>query len=92
MKIGFIDPPWPGNGHRTQRWPHKNLAGDINPPPLFQMYAAAVTRNEGHDVALWDAPAQGFTREKLLNEITFFPLTLPLSTRPYPVLIMAHPS
>lgn len=72
MKIAFIDPPWPGNGHRTQRWPHKNLAGDINPPPLFQMYAAAVARKVGHEVALWDAPAEKISIDKLVSMISFF--------------------
>ena len=72
MRIAFIDPPWPGNGHRTQRWPHKNLAGDINPPPLLQMYAAAVARNDGHTVALWDAPAQRLSTDFLIGEIARF--------------------
>jgi anaerobic magnesium-protoporphyrin IX monomethyl ester cyclase len=69
MKIAFVDAPWPGHGHRTQRWAHKNPGGNINPPPLFQMYAASVARKAGFDVKLWDAPATGLNSEQLLREL-----------------------
>ena len=58
MKIAFVDGPWPGFGHRTQRWAHKNPGGNINPPPLFQMYAASVARQKGYEIELWDAPVR----------------------------------
>lgn len=69
MRIAFVDGPWPGHGHRTQRWAHKNPGGNINPPPLFQMYAAAVCRRAGHEVRLWDCPAQGIDYPELLGEL-----------------------
>ncbi len=69
MKIAFVDGPWPGHGHRTQRWAHKNPGGIINPPPLFQMYAASVARKAGFDVKLWDAPVLNLDFEHLLKEL-----------------------
>src|SRR4030042_4316005 len=69
MKIAFVDGPWPGHGHRTQRWAHKNPGGIINPPPLFQMYAASVARKAGFDVKLWDAPVLELSYEQLLGEL-----------------------
>lgn len=72
MRIAFIDGPWPEFGHRTQRWAHKNPGGKINPPPLFQMYAAAVAREKGHEVAIWDAPAQRLDYAALLRVISDF--------------------
>lgn len=72
MRIAFVDGPWPEFGHRTQRWAHKNPGGKINPPPLFQMYAASVARNHGHEIAIWDAPAQRLGYETLLEEIKAF--------------------
>lgn len=69
LKVAFIDAPWPDHGHRTQRWPHKNLHGDINPPPLFQMIAAAAVKQIGHQVRLWDAPAQRLDLIDLLEEL-----------------------
>ena len=72
MKVAFADGPWPGHGHRTQRWPHKNPGGNINPPPLFQMYAAAVLRTRGHESRLWDAPAQGLETEPLVEQVAAF--------------------
>jgi anaerobic magnesium-protoporphyrin IX monomethyl ester cyclase len=72
MKIAFVDGPWPGFGHRTQRWPHKNLRGNINPPPLFQMYAASVAMQKGFEVKIWDAPAQQLPLEQLLKEVADF--------------------
>jgi anaerobic magnesium-protoporphyrin IX monomethyl ester cyclase len=69
MKIAFVDGPWPGHGHRTQRWAHKNPGGNINPPPLFQMYAASVARKAGFDVKLWDAPVLELELEHLLGEL-----------------------
>ena len=66
-KIAFVDPPWPGYGHRTQRWPHKNLHGDINPPPLFQMIAAAAARQDGIEVELWDSPAERLSEMMILS-------------------------
>ena len=72
MKIAFVDGPWPHFGHRTQRWPHKNPGGNINPPPLFQMYAASVARKRGFEVALWDAPVLDMSFEGLVDEITLF--------------------
>jgi radical SAM superfamily enzyme YgiQ (UPF0313 family) len=69
MKIAFVDGPWPGHGHRTQRWAHKNPGGIINPPPLFQMYAASVARKAGFDVKLWDAPVLELDSEQLLKEL-----------------------
>jgi radical SAM superfamily enzyme YgiQ (UPF0313 family) len=70
MRIAFIDGPWPGYGHRTQRWAHKNPGGNINPPPLFQMYAAAVCRRAGHEVRLWDCPAQNIDYPELMAELS----------------------
>lgn len=72
MRIAFVDGPWPGHGHRTQRWAHKNPGGNINPPPLFQMYAAAVCRREGHEVRLWDCPAREMGYPELLAELAPF--------------------
>ena len=72
MKIAFVDGPWPHFGHRTQRWAHKNPGGNINPPPLFQMYAASVCRNKGFEVALWDAPVRDMTFEAVVDEIAGF--------------------
>lgn len=72
MKIAFVDGPWPHFGHRTQRWPHKNPGGNINPPPIFQMYAASVARNMGFEVALWDAPVLNMGFEELMDEIVRF--------------------
>jgi len=72
MKIAFVDGPWPHFGHRTQRWAHKNPGGNINPPPLFQMYAAAVCRNHGFEVALWDAPVLDMTFEAVVREVSDF--------------------
>lgn len=72
MRIAFVDGPWPGNGHRTQRWPHKNPMGHINPPPIFMMYAAAVCRQRKHTVKLWDSPAQRLNYNVLLDEIENF--------------------
>jgi len=72
MRIAFVDGPWPHYGHRTQRWAHKNPGGNINPPPLFQMYAAAVARAQGFEVALWDAPVRDMTFENALEEIYDF--------------------
>jgi radical SAM superfamily enzyme YgiQ (UPF0313 family) len=72
MKIAYLDGPWPDFGHRTQRWAHKNPGGNINPPPLFQMYSAAIARQRGHDVALWDAPARGFDYDELLGQVGEF--------------------
>ena len=69
MKIAFVDGPWPGHGHRTQRWAHKNPGGNINPPPLFQMYAAAIARQQGFGVKLWDAPASGIDFQELIEQI-----------------------
>ncbi|MBW2109639.1 MAG: radical SAM protein, partial [Deltaproteobacteria bacterium] len=72
MRIVFVDGPWPHFGHRTQRWAHKNPGGNINPPPLFQMYAASVARKRGFDVALWDAPVRDMGFEDVVEEITQF--------------------
>lgn len=72
MNIAFIDPEWPGFGHRTQRWPHKNLHGDINPPPLFQMSAATIARQNGHSVLLHDAPAERLSNAELIRQIGQF--------------------
>jgi radical SAM superfamily enzyme YgiQ (UPF0313 family) len=72
MKIAFVDGPWPHYGHRTQRWAHKNPGGNINPPPLFQMYAASVARERGFDVELWDAPVRDMSFEALVDEICRF--------------------
>ncbi|MGB9715791.1 MAG: B12-binding domain-containing radical SAM protein [Thermodesulfovibrionales bacterium] len=69
MKIAFVDGPWPHHGHRTQRWAHKNPGGNINPPPLFQMYAASVARKAGFDVKLWDAPVLELSYDRLLDEL-----------------------
>lgn len=69
MKIAFVDGPWPHHGHRTQRWAHKNPGGNINPPPLFQMYAASVARRAGMNVRLWDAPVLELSYKQLLDEI-----------------------
>lgn len=72
MKIAFVDGPWPHFGHRTQRWAHKNPGGNINPPPLFQMYAASVARIKGFEVALWDAPVLDMTFNEVVGEIVNF--------------------
>jgi radical SAM superfamily enzyme YgiQ (UPF0313 family) len=72
MKIAFVDGPWPDYGHRTQRWAHKNPGGNINPPPLFQMYAASVARNRGHEIAIWDAPAERLDYDPLIEQIKAF--------------------
>ena len=72
MRIAFIDGPWPGNGHRTQRWAHKNPGGKINPPPLFQMYAASLAAKNGHETAIWDAPARRLDYPALLKDVTDF--------------------
>lgn len=72
MKIAFVDGPWPHFGHRTQRWAHKNPGGIINPPPLFQMYAAAVARERGFEVALWDAPVLDISFETMVEEVSRF--------------------
>jgi len=72
MKIAFVDGPWPHYGHRTQRWAHKNPGGNINPPPLFQMYAASVARKRGCDVSLWDAPVLDMSFELLVGQIDYF--------------------
>lgn len=72
MKIAFVDGPWPHFGHRTQRWAHKNPGGNVNPPPIFQMYAASVARKGGADVALWDAPVLEISFEAVVDEITHF--------------------
>jgi len=72
MRTGFIDAEWPGPGHRTQRWPHKNIQGDINPPPLFQMIAASILRAAGFEARLWDAPAQGLSNSTLINQLISF--------------------
>jgi radical SAM superfamily enzyme YgiQ (UPF0313 family) len=69
MKIAFVDGPWPGHGHRTQRWAHKNPGGIINPPPLFQMYAASVARKAGFEVKLWDAPVLEINFEQQVREL-----------------------
>jgi anaerobic magnesium-protoporphyrin IX monomethyl ester cyclase len=69
MKIAFVDGPWPGHGHRTQRWAHKNPGGNINPPPLFQMYAASVARKAGLEVKLWDAPILGLDFQQQVGEL-----------------------
>lgn len=69
MKISFVDAEWPGFGHRTQRWAHKNMHGDINPPPLYQMIAAAAAKKTHNEVFLWDAPAQRVTNKEIINEI-----------------------
>lgn len=72
MKIAFVDGPWPHFGHRTQRWAHKNPGGNINPPPIFQMYAASVARNKGFEIALWDAPVLDMSFEAVVHEIACF--------------------
>ena len=72
MRIAYLDGPWPDFGHRTQRWAHKNPGGNINPPPLFQMYSAAIARQRGHEVALWDAPARGLDYDELLGQVGEF--------------------
>jgi anaerobic magnesium-protoporphyrin IX monomethyl ester cyclase len=72
MRIAFVDGPWPHFGHRTQRWPHKNPGGNINPPPIFQMYAASVARKVGFEVALWDAPVSDMGFAELRDEIDRF--------------------
>lgn len=69
MRIAFVDGPWPGHGHRTQRWAHKNPGGNINPPPLFQMYAASVARKAGFDVKLWDAPVLDLNFQQMIEEL-----------------------
>ena len=72
MRIAFIDGPWPESGHRTQRWAHKNPGGKINPPPLFQMYAASVAGKRGYETAIWDAPARRLDYPALLKEVADF--------------------
>jgi len=72
LRIAFIDGPWPEYGHRTQRWAHKNPGGKINPPPLFQMYAASLAAERGHETAIWDAPARRLDYPALLKEVTDF--------------------
>ena len=69
MKIAYLDGPWPDFGHRTQRWAHKNPGGNVNQPPLFQMYSASIARQRGHEVALWDAPARGLDYDELLGQV-----------------------
>jgi len=72
MRVAFVDGPWPRYGHRTQRWAHKNPGGNINPPPIFQMYAASLARERGCDVALWDAPVLDMTFEAVAAEVCRF--------------------
>jgi anaerobic magnesium-protoporphyrin IX monomethyl ester cyclase len=74
MKISFINPPFLskyGKYSREQRSPAITKSGTFY-YPMWLSYAAGYTEKMGHEIQLWDAPADGWDSEEILRKLTVF--------------------
>src|SRR3989338_3050396 len=66
MKILMLSPPFLYRFSRTSRSPATSKGGCVY-YPIWMGYATGVLEQAGHDVKLIDAPANGMTREEVIE-------------------------
>jgi radical SAM superfamily enzyme YgiQ (UPF0313 family) len=71
MKIFFLNPPFKGRFSRTSRSPAVTSGGTLY-YPLWLAYAAGVAEQAGHEICLLDAPADGLSRDRVLEDARAF--------------------
>lgn len=74
MKISFINPPFLsryGKFSREQRSPAITKSGTFY-YPMWLSYAAGYAEKRGHEVHLWDAPADGWSVSEILAKLQEF--------------------
>jgi anaerobic magnesium-protoporphyrin IX monomethyl ester cyclase len=64
MRVRFLNQPFISSFCRCQRWPARTRARALRPPDWL-CYAAAVTKEAGHDVRLYDFIANNWDKDKL---------------------------
>lgn len=71
MNILFLNPPFKGRFSRTSRSPAVTKGGTLY-YPIWLSYAAGVAENAGHEVRLFDAPAEGLSLEDIYSRMDGF--------------------
>lgn len=74
MKIAFVNPPFLGQFgkySREQRSPAITKSGTFY-YPMWLSYAAGYAEKRGHEIQLWDAPADGWSSKEIICKMTRF--------------------
>ena len=71
MNILFLNPPFKGRFSRTSRSPAVTKGGTLY-YPIWLAYAAGVAEAAGHEVRLFDAPAEGLELKDCLARLNGF--------------------
>jgi len=71
MKAAFVNPPFFSKYSREQRSPAVTKSGTFY-YPMWLSYAAGYAEKIGHEVQLWDAPADGWTVGDILARLRDF--------------------
>jgi len=71
MKIGFVNPPFLSKYSREQRSPAVTKSGTFY-YPMWLSYVTGFAEKRGHQVQLWDTPADGWTMHTLLTKLRDF--------------------
>jgi anaerobic magnesium-protoporphyrin IX monomethyl ester cyclase len=71
MKVLFLNPPFLKRFSRSQRSPAVTKSGTLY-YPMWLSYAASLADNQGYDIELIDAPADGFDLEYVINRVRDF--------------------
>jgi len=71
MRIAFVNPPFFRKYSREQRSPAVTKSGTFY-YPMWLSYGTGYTEKMGHEVQLWDAPADGWTVHGILAKLRDF--------------------
>lgn len=71
MNILFLNPPFKGRFSRTSRSPAVTKGGTLY-YPIWLAYASGVAEQAGHDVMLYDAPAEDLSLDDVLSRLDDF--------------------